>query len=811
MPNYNVKVSKRELPFALFKPETPLFCAKLMACWCGYAACDLYHMLFHDKKNTFANRYLIRICVYYFPTSLYTSTVTLMNTRLLILVWMMVLTSALSVFSQNPLKWAFDSKDVGNGQFDLIFTATIEDGWTTYSMFTDENAGPVPTALTFKDGPHFRRLGKPIESGNKHTAFDKIFGVELTKFKHTAVYTQRVQVLDATKPISGYVTAMVCNDESCLPPKDFDFSIKLSPSTAPPVPVNNGQGALPPTKSTDEQLVNPVQRNEQGVVSVQTPIVGPTTPGTTPTAPTTDAATGASDQNPIVDIQQDPNLRGSFDSRRDINVAQFVNACNTTTPDDGSLWWVFLWGAIFGFAAVLTPCIFPMIPVTVGFFVKRTKDRATGLRNALWYGLSIVLIYVSIGIGLTSVFGPTVLNEMSTNMWFNLLFFAVFLLFAVSFFGFFEINLPASWVNASDRMADKGGMLGIFFMAFTLALVSFSCTGPLVGSLLVETARANDGAQLLGFIPKRPLAGLTGFGLALALPFALFALFPSWLKTLPKSGGWMDNVKMTLGFVELALAFKFLSTADMVQHWGFLKFELFLAIWLVCALLLGLYQLGILRWKGASGRPGATRLVVGTLSLLFAGYLAYGLINYRSLSLLSGIAPPVHYNFFRPMECPHGLDCYHDFDEALAIAKMENKPLFVDFTGYGCVNCRKMEETVWNDPAIIQHLRERYIVVSLYVDDRERLFPDDKFAYLRDIHTGGKLRTVGDKWSSFQVNNFNRNSQPWYVLMHNDGTSLLNEPRGYTPNVGEYKAFLDCGYDAFQRLKVGKQEMIGQR
>jgi thiol:disulfide interchange protein DsbD len=393
------------------------------------------------------------------------------------------------------------------------------------------------------------------------------------------------------------------------------------------------------------------------------------------------------------------------------------------------------------------------------------------------------------------------------------LFFVVFIVFALSFFGLFEIQLPAAWVNKSDKMADRGGMLGIFFMAFTLALVSFSCTGPIVGTLLVETARANAGDSLFGVIPTRPLVGMFGFGLALGLPFGLFAMFPGWLNSLPKSGSWMDNVKITLGFVELALAFKFFSTADMTRHWNVLKFEAFLIIWIVCAALLGLYQLGLLNMKGAKGRPGPVRAVVGVLSLLFAGYMTDGLLQYKSLSLLSGIAPPAHYNFFRPMDCPHGLDCYHDFDEGLAAAKAQNKPLFVDFTGYGCVNCRKMEETVWHRPGVIEHLRNNYILVSLYVDDQKRLFPDNKFHYLLDPNTGEKIRTQGDKWAKFQINNFGQSSQPLYVLMNNDGKTLLSAPRGYTPDVEEYKSFLDCGMDAFTKVQEnsGGQSLMGAR
>ncbi len=703
-----------------------------------------------------------------------------MNTRSLFLT-LLTFTLTGTLLAQNPVKWSFATKDAGTGQVDLVFTATIDDGWTTYSQFLESEDGPVPTSFTFQEGGHFKLLGKAKESGEKFTKYDNVFGMNLTKFKHKAIFTQRVQVNDASKPITGYLSFMVCNDEMCLPPKDVDFKFNVQPAGAEPSKTNT------PAPDTKTNTAPPAPGRQDSGDSGMAP--------TAPSAP--EAAKSERAATP-----QDPNFQGFFDAKREINSAQFVNSCSTAVKEDGSLWWVFIAGFLGGLVALLTPCVFPMIPLTVSFFTKRSKDRKTGLRNALWYSSSIVIIYVGIGILLTSIFGPTVLNQMSTDMYFNLLFFVVFVIFALSFFGLFEITLPSSWVNKSDQMADKGGMLGIFFMAFTLALVSFSCTGPIVGTLLVETAKVNAGHALFGIIPARPLVGMTGFGLALALPFGLFAMFPGWLQSLPKSGNWMDNVKVTLGFVELALALKFLSTADMVRHWGVLRFELFLSLWFICALLLGLYQFGLLpKLKGAPGKPGVSRVTVGVLALVFAAYLGNGLFNYRSLGLLSGIAPPVHYNFFRPMGCPHGLDCYHDFDEALKIAQLENKPLFVDFTGYGCVNCRKMEETVWNKEEILQHLRNNYVVVSLYVDDQARLFPDNKFKYLLDPHTGEKMRTVGDKWSSFEINNFARNSQPWYVLMHNDGKTLLNEPRGYTPDVSEYRAFLDCGFDAFAQIK----------
>ncbi len=687
-----------------------------------------------------------------------------------------------TLVAQNPAQWSFSTKEVGNGEFDLIFTVRLAEGWDTYSQFLEGEDGPVPTSFTFEEGPHFERKGGVKESGNKSTKYDKVFGMNLTKFSDIGIFTQRVVVKDFSKPIKGYLTFMVCNDEMCLPPRDVDFSFALTPSGETP-PKTGEAGSAPSQRSTGSAL--PTPQNLEGA---------PPSPGQPPAEPRQEQV-GES-------APTDPYFQGFFDSKRDINPQEYVSQCAAEVEESGSGWWVFIAGFIGGLIALLTPCVFPMIPLTVSFFTKRSRDRATGLRNALWYGASIVVIYVGIGILLTAIFGPTILNEMSTDMYFNLLFFAVFVVFALSFFGLFEITLPSSWVDKSDRMADKGGLIGIFFMAFTLALVSFSCTGPIVGTLLVETARVNSGDALLGVIPLRPLIGMTGFGLALALPFGLFAMFPGWLQSLPKSGNWMDNVKSTLGFVELALALKFLSTADMVRHWGILKFELFLALWLLIALGLALYQLGLLPFlKGASGRPGIGRWAVAAASLWFAGYLGYGLLNYQSLGLLSGIAPPVHYNYFRPMECPHHIDCYHDFDEAVRVAQMENKPIFVDFTGYGCVNCRKMEENVWNEKEILALLRDRYVVASLYVDDQARLFPDDRQKYLLDRHTGEKIRTVGAKWSSFQINNFQRNSQPWYVLMHHDGKTLLNPPRGYTPDVEEYRSFLECGLAAFAQLQ----------
>jgi thiol:disulfide interchange protein len=722
--------------------------------------------------------------------------------------WVFLALFTTGLMAQNPVKWSFTVAPAGGDQYDLVLTGNIDEGWYTYSQKLENDNGPIPTTLEFKEGTHYSKIGEAKESGDRFTKYDKVFDMNLTKFKHKAIFTQRVKVTDRSKPITGYVDYMVCNEEMCLPPKSVDFKFDIPAAAVTPAPA-----PAPNTPKTGTETPSTQGGGKQTTAAPATPAATPHT-ATAPPEGSAAEPTIAPPTNTPATAQgsTDTDVKGYFNSKRDIDASKVVATCDagSAEEDQSSLWWVFFQGMLWGLGAVLTPCIFPMIPVTVGFFVKRSKDRATGLRNAFLYGFFIYAIYVALGVGITKVFGATALNEMSTNVIFNLIFFAVFLLFALSFFGFFEITLPSSWVNKSDQLAGKGGLIGIFFMAFTLALVSFSCTGPLVGTLLVETMRSNSGSEILGFLPARPFVGLSGFGLALALPFALFAMFPQWLNSLPKSGGWMDNVKMTLGFVELGLAFKFLSTADLVAHWNILKFELFMGIWLLCAALLALYQFGILGWKGAKGRPGPLRLGVGALSAAFALYLGYGLFNYQSLSLLSGLAPPVGYSWGRPSDCPNGLDCYHDFDEALAIAQKENKPLFVDFTGYGCVNCRKMEETVWHQNGVAERLRDDYVVVSLYVDDKKRLFPDDKFAHLLDEGTGDKIRTVGDKWSSFQINNFNRNSQPWYVLMHHDGKTVLNEPRGYTPEVAEYKAFLDCGVSAFKTMNNNPINAIGQ-
>lgn len=474
---------------------------------------------------------------------------------------------------------------------------------------------------------------------------------------------------------------------------------------------------------------------------------------------------------------------------------------------DRSLIGIFLIAFIGGFAALLTPCVFPMIPMTVSFFTKQSKTRAKGLSNAIIYGFSIIVIYVLLGFGVTAIFGADALNALSTNVWFNLAFFLLLVIFAISFFGAFEITLPSSFINKVDRNADRGGLIGIFFMAFTLALVSFSCTGPIIGTLLVEAAYVGG--------KSGPLVGMFGFSLALALPFGLFAAFPGWLNSLPQSGGWLNSVKVVLGFLELALAFKFLSNADLVVQAGYLTRELFIAIWIGVFGAMALYLFGAFRLPHDSPieKLSIGRLLLGITTIIFTVYLIPGLWG-APLKLISGFPPPKFYSespqgvgaagavvaesgesHGESAHCPHNLDCFHDYEEGLAHAKSVNKPVLLDFTGWACVNCRKMEEQVWSDPAVLDRLRNDVVLISLYVDDKRELPKDEQ----REVKIGSKtkqIETVGNKWSYFQASRYGSNSQPQYVLLDHNEEKLV-EPTAYDPDIQKYLNWLDRGIQKF--------------
>lgn len=480
-----------------------------------------------------------------------------------------------------------------------------------------------------------------------------------------------------------------------------------------------------------------------------------------------------------------------------INLASPVNNCGADSAPiaDNGVWTIFLLGFLGGLIALLTPCVFPMIPVTVSFFTKKASNKAQAIRNGLLYGFFIFLIYVlaSVPFHLLGNVQPEIFNSISTNSWLNIIFFLIFIVFAISFFGFFELTLPSNIASKADSKSGLGSLGGIFFMAVTLAIVSFSCTGPILGSLLVGSL--SGGAWQL-------TSGLAGFGLALALPFALFAMFPNWLASLPKSGGWLDTVKKVLAFVEVALAFKFLSNADLVMHWGILKREVFIGIWILTGIGLTLYLFGILRlphdYKGMKISTG--RKFVGVLALLFTLYLVPGVTatEYANLKLLSGFPPPLSYSIYGKQNV-HGKglepNVINDYEKALQMAKDQNKPLLIDFTGWACVNCRKMEENVWTQPEVYNYIRDNFILVSLYVDDREKLPIEQRFTYTTADGKQKQLITVGDKWATFQAENFNQVTQPLYVIM-DTSERLLNHPVGYTPDAAKYVEWLKCGKEA---------------
>src|SRR5690554_1284677 len=458
-----------------------------------------------------------------------------------------------------------------------------------------------------------------------------------------------------------------------------------------------------------------------------------------------------------------------------------------TESSNASYWSIFALGFVGGLIALLTPCVFPMIPLTVSFFTKRSTTRQKGISNAVLYGGFIVIIYLllSLPFHLMDSLDPEILNNISTNTWLNIVFFIIFMFFAFSFFGYYEITLPSSWGNKMDNASNIGGIIGIFFMALTLAIVSFSCTGPILGSLLAGSLTADGGAMQL-------TAGMGGFGLALALPFALFALFPSWLNSLPKSGGWLNTVKVVLGFLELALALKFLSNADLVEGWGLIKRELFIGLWIVIFAGLALYLFGLIRFPHDSPNQkiGFGRKTLAIITSVFVLYMIPGLTNhqeYKNLKLLSGFPPPMFYSYYaQKSECPLGLNCFKDWDEGLAYAKKHNKPILVDFTGWACVNCRKMEENVWSEPEIFSLLNQEYVLISLYVDDRKGLDDADQLNFKLANGRLKSIKTIGDKWATFQTINFKTASQPYYIQMSSD-YELLRSPQKYTNAVTYYQ------------------------
>ncbi|WP_067037310.1 protein-disulfide reductase DsbD family protein [Allomuricauda sp. CP2A] len=638
------------------------------------------------------------------------------------------------IYSQteaNPAVWSHEVNKISDTEYELIFKGKIMDGWHVYSQYTAEG-GSLPSEFTFeKAGEDYELIGKTEES-ETIKEYSDIFEVEETFFKKEAIFTQKIKLLNPdVRQVSVNLFYQICK-EVCIP-KDYLFQISL-----------DGNAFVETQKQLDEKSV----------------------------------AIGES-------------------LRLDLKNKNLLNQGGLTDSEGKSnLWMIFGLGFLGGLIALLTPCVFPMIPLTVSFFTKQTQQKSKGIANAVLYGFFIVLIYflLSLPFHLFNSVDSQILNTIATNIWLNVFFFVIFVVFAFSFFGYFELTLPSSWANKMDSASSKvGGGLGIFFMALTLAIVSFSCTGPILGGLLGSTTLAE------GNVATNLTMGMVGFGLALALPFAMFALFPTWLNSLPKSGGWMTTVKVVLGFLELALAFKFLSNADLVGNWGIFKREIFLGIWIVLFVLMTLYLFGIFRFPhdGPKKKLSSTRKLFGVLSLAFSAYLILGVLNVTPLKLLSGFPPPDFYSVVqKESDCPLGLDCFKDFGEGVAYAKEVNKPILLDFTGWACVNCRKMEENVWSHSSIYPILKDEYVLISLYVDDRKELPETEKFDFKFDSGRIKSIETIGQKWGTFQTVNFNAASQPYYVLL-SPNLEILNDAVQYV-DVETYEEWLKSGLENHQ-------------
>ncbi|PZU86788.1 MAG: protein-disulfide reductase [Chryseobacterium sp.] len=664
---------------------------------------------------------------------------------------------------KNPVKFKFDVNPVGKDEYEAVLTGTIEDKWHVYSQDLPPDSG-IPTEFKITSKQGIQLLGKVQEIGKKHDEFSEAFGAQIVYYSNKVVFKQKFKPKDASKPatITAEIMYQTCNDRVCLAPNTLEFEKQIEGSKTAVAP----QETLEKTKDTVYEVA---PAGQVGTVlkpkNIETPTVA----------------------------KQDGLKVNSLDFKNPLT------NCGTTQqkPNDDN-WLVLGLGFLGGLIALLTPCVFPMIPLTVSFFTKGNKNRAKGKRDAFIYGFFILLIFVLLSIPFHIIDGISgnIFNQISTNIWLNLFFFAIFLFFALSFFGYYEITLPSSIANKSSKAEEAGGIIGIFFMALTLVIVSFSCTGPILGSLLGGVvAGATNVPTLLTF-------ALAGFGLAWALVFGLLALFPQALQSLPKSGGWMNTVKVVLGFIELALALKFLSKADLVSKTFLLKRELFIVLWIIIAIGLVVYLFGKIRFPHDDKKPkiSLTRRILGVFGIVFIAYLVQGLIPSEKpkLQLLSGILPPLNVSYFHKEEDGIlGLKPYHNYFEAIEVAKKENKPVLIDFTGYGCENCRKMEEFVWSQDDVLPILQNDLIIASVYVDDKEELPENEQIKIDMGEGQMKKVKTIGDKWSLFQQVNFNNNSQPHYVLVTPDQKVINSPVSGYMPKE-DFKKFLKCGIDYFK-------------
>lgn len=654
---------------------------------------------------------------------------------------------------QEPVKFKTELKTISDTEAQIVFTGNIDAGWHVYS--TDlPSGGPISATFNVEKIQGAELMGKLTPQGKEIENFDKVFEMKLRYFENTATFVQKFKITDASYQIEGYLEYGACNDENCLPPTEVPFSFSGK---------GNAATATVATSETKAETVNqPAAENSVAET----------------TAIDSAATVALSDNETSVQDYWTPVIK------------ELNSYGETTSQQDRSWIYIFFAGFIGGLLALFTPCVWPIIPMTVSFFLKRSKDKKKGIRDAWTYGASIVVIYVALGLAITLIFGASALNALSTNAVFNILFCLMLIIFAASFFGAFELTLPSKWSNAVDSKAEQtSGLLSIFLMAFTLSLVSFSCTGPIIGFLLVEVS--TTGSVIA------PAIGMLGFAIALALPFTLFAMFPSWLKSMPKSGGWMNVIKVTLGFLELAFALKFLSVADLAYGWRILDRETFLALWIVIFGLLGFYLLGKIKFPhdDDDNTTSVPRFFMALISLAFAVYMVPGLWG-APLKAVSAFAPPMTTQDFNLYNNEVHAK-FDDYDAGMEYAKRNGKPVMLDFTGYGCVNCRKMEAAVWTDPKVSKLMTDDYVLITLYVDNKEPL-PE----HIKVMENGKErtLRTVGDKWSYLQRSKFGANAQPFYVLIDNEGKPL-NKSYSYDEDIDKYVDFLQTGLDNYKKEK----------
>ncbi len=645
---------------------------------------------------------------------------------------------------QEPVKFKTELKNVSATEVEIVFTASIEQGWHVYSTNLGDG-GPISATFNTDKLTGAQLDGKLRPVGKEIASFDKLFEMDVRYFEHTAQFVQKLKLTGGDYQVTGYLEYGACNDENCLPPTQVEFSFS-----------GKAEGT-----SASVQTETPAEQAD------------------TAAAPT---VIGSAD-GPTSVVVSDNDLWSP--------VINELNALGETTSQEDMSWlYIFITGFVGGLLALFTPCVWPIIPMTVSFFLKRSKDKKKGIRDAWTYGASIVVIYVTLGLAITAIFGANALNALSTNAIFNIFFCLMLVVFAASFFGAFEITLPSKWSNAVDSKAEATtGLLSIFLMAFTLSLVSFSCTGPIIGFLLVQVSTTGNVIA--------PAVGMLGFAIALALPFTLFALFPSWLKSMPKSGGWMNVIKVTLGFLELAFALKFLSVADLAYGWRILDRETFLALWIVLFALLGFYLLGKIKFPHDDDdtKVSVPRFFLALASLAFAVYMVPGLWG-APLKAVSAFAPPMQTQDFNLYNNEVHAK-FDDYDAGMKYAREHGKPVMLDFTGYGCVNCRKMELAVWTDMKVADLINNDYVLITLYVDNKTRLPEPVK---VMENGTERTLRTVGDKWSYLQRVKFGANAQPFYVLIDNEGKPL-NKSYSYDEDIDKYVDFLQTGLNNYNKKK----------